>query len=72
MLASPHYQIVAVANSSVESAQASIDAHKLGTSVKAYGTPSDIANDPNVDLVLVSVNVVHHYKYVLPHQWMPF
>jgi len=56
---------VAVANSSIESAQASINVHKLGTSVKAYGNPSDIANDPDVDLVLVSVNVDQHYKYTI-------
>lgn len=65
-LNSPHYEITAVCNSSVESSQRSIDFHKLGPKVKAYGTPEDIANDPNVDLVAVSINVGHHYAVTKP------
>ncbi|KAM0481833.1 hypothetical protein ACHAPX_003162 [Trichoderma viride] len=65
-LNSPHYEITAVQNSSVESSQRSIDFHKLGPKVKAYGTPEDIANDPNVDLVAVSINVGHHYVVTKP------
>ncbi|OAQ96062.1 hypothetical protein LLEC1_03507 [Akanthomyces lecanii] len=61
---SPHFELVAVANSSVASAQRSIDAHKLPATVKAYGSPQDIAADPNVDLVSVVVNINHHYKLV--------
>jgi len=66
LIASPNYEIVALANSTVESAQASIEHHKLGPSVKAYGNPADIANDPDVDLVLCSVAVAKHYEYVSP------
>lgn len=65
-LNSPYYEITAVCNSSVESSQRSIDFHKLGPKVKAYGTPEDIANDPNVDLVAVSINVGHHYVVTKP------
>ncbi|KAF4635446.1 hypothetical protein G7Y89_g2656 [Cudoniella acicularis] len=66
LLASPHFTVTAVANSSVASAQASIDHHKLGPSVAAYGSPTDIASDPNVDLVLVSVRVEKHYALTKP------
>lgn len=63
---SEQYEIVAVANSSVESAQRSIEVHKLPTSTKAYGNPEDIAADPNVDLVVVSVEVGKHYFLTMP------
>ena len=61
LLASPNYEVVAICNSSVESAQRSIDFHKLGSSVKAYGSTADLARDPAVELVAVSINVVKHY-----------
>ncbi|KAJ4155995.1 hypothetical protein LMH87_001212 [Akanthomyces muscarius] len=63
---SPHFELVAVANSSVASAQRSIDAHKLPATVKAYGSPQDIAADPNVDLISVAVNINRHYELVKP------
>ncbi len=66
LIASPKYEIVAVQNSTVESSQASIDAHKLGSQVKAYGSPEDLAKDPNVDLVIVSVKVEKHYALTKP------
>lgn len=65
-LLSPHYELVAVCNSTVESARRSIEFHKLGSTVKAYGNPEDIANDPNVDLVAVSINVQRHYAVTKP------
>lgn len=63
---SPHYEIVAVCNSSVESSQRAIDFHKLPASIKAYGSPEDLANDPDVDLVAVSVNVGKHLMLSKP------
>lgn len=66
ILASPHYEVVAVCNSSAESSQASIEFHKLPKSVKAYGNPEDLAADPNVDLVVVSVNVAKHHVLSKP------
>ena len=60
------YKVVAVANSTVESAQKSIEFHKLPAGTKAYGNPDDIAADPNVDLVVVSVNVARHYELTKP------
>jgi predicted dehydrogenase len=66
LASSSAYKIVAVCNSTVESAQASIDARELGQDVKAYGTPEDIANDPNVDLIVVCVQVAKHYALAKP------
>jgi len=62
----PEYEVVALANSTVESAKKSIAAHNLPATTKAYGTPEDIANDPDVDLVVVSVQVQKHYQLAKP------
>ncbi|TVY49794.1 Galactose/lactose metabolism regulatory protein [Lachnellula occidentalis] len=64
--ASPAFHLTAVANSSVKSAQASIDHYNLGSDVKAYGSPSDIAADPNVDFIVVAVRVGSHYALTKP------
>ena len=66
LLNSPSYTITAVCNSSVASAEASIAHHKLGDAVIAYGSPQDLAKDPNVDMVVVSVNVDKHYALAKP------
>lgn len=62
----PAFEIVALCNSSVEAAQRSIEFHKLSPSVKAYGDINEIAQDPDVDLVLVSVHVSQHLALALP------
>ncbi|KAI8721569.1 GFO-IDH-MocA domain-containing protein [Fusarium sp. LHS14.1] len=66
LLSSPDYEIAAICNSSVDSAQKSIEFHGLPDSVKAYGDPEDLANDPNVDLISVSVNVAKHWLLAKP------
>ncbi|KAK1238956.1 hypothetical protein MKX08_006017 [Trichoderma sp. CBMAI-0020] len=66
LLASPEYEIVALANSSVESAKRSIAAQGLPESTKAYGSVDDLADDPDVDLIIVSVKVESHYELVKP------
>jgi predicted dehydrogenase len=60
------YEIVAVANSTVESAQNSIEHHGLPAGTKAYGSPEDIAKDPNVDLIVVCVQVNKHFALTKP------
>jgi predicted dehydrogenase len=65
LIASPHYEITAVCNTTTESAQKAINIHGL-TNAKAYGSPEDIAADPNVDLVLVSVDVSKHVALMEP------
>jgi predicted dehydrogenase len=61
------FQIVALCNTSVAKAEAAIQAYKLDpATTKAYGIPSDLAADPDVDLVLCSTRVDTHYAAVLP------
>jgi predicted dehydrogenase len=66
LLSSPKYEIVALANSTIASAQAAINFHNLGPNTKAYGTPEDLANDPDVDLVVVCVKITQHYNLTKP------
>ncbi|KAK8079432.1 hypothetical protein PG997_007250 [Apiospora hydei] len=60
------FEIVAIQNSSVESARDAIKLHGLPETTKAYGSPEDIANDPNVDLVVCSTRVDRHKACIVP------
>ncbi|KAJ5465938.1 hypothetical protein N7530_009725 [Penicillium desertorum] len=64
--ASPHFKIVALLNSSVDSANAAIKKYGLSAETKAYSDPNDIANDAAVDLVVCSVRVDRHFLTVRP------
>ena len=64
--ATDKYQIVALCNSSVESAQKSISQYGLSPSTKAYGDTNDLAKDPDVDLVVCSVRVDRHLSTTRP------
>lgn len=66
LLASPSYEIVAICNSTVESARKAIEVHKLPPTTAAYGNPEDLAKDPNVDLVVVSVRIQKHFELTKP------
>ena len=66
LLSSPDYEIVALANSSKEAAQKAIKAYNLPATTKAYGSPEEIANDPDVDLIVISVVVMKHYQLAKP------
>ncbi|KAK0710596.1 oxidoreductase [Lasiosphaeris hirsuta] len=59
---SPSFEIVAVANSSIESSRTSIASHNLPLTTAAYGSAEDLAKDSNVDLVVVSVRVQKHFE----------
>ncbi|KAF2147541.1 uncharacterized protein K452DRAFT_282553 [Aplosporella prunicola CBS 121167] len=63
---SSKYEIVALCNTSIESAQAAIAAHKLPASTKAYDSPAAIAADPDIDLVVCSIRVDRHYPFLKP------
>lgn len=65
-LHSPDYELVALCNSSLESARRAIEAHGLPSSVKAYGNPEDLAKDPDVDLIVISVRVGKHFEIAKP------
>jgi predicted dehydrogenase len=60
------YEIVALLNSSVPAAKAAIEAFKLSPDTKAYGSPADLASDPNVDLVVCATRVDLHYQTIKP------
>ncbi|KAL2068549.1 hypothetical protein VTL71DRAFT_14886 [Oculimacula yallundae] len=66
LLKSPHYEIVALLNSSADSARAAIVKLGLPSNVKAYGRPEDLAADPDIDLVVCSTRVDTHHALVLP------
>lgn len=63
---SPYYQIVGICNSSLASAQKSIESHKLGPEVKAYSSLDEVASDPSIDMVSVVVAIGKHYDLVKP------
>ncbi|KAF7192313.1 Galactose/lactose metabolism regulatory protein GAL80 [Pseudocercospora fuligena] len=55
------YSIIALCNFSVEAAQAAVKHFDLPETTKTYGDPHDVANDPEIDLVVVNTRVdVHH------------
>lgn len=62
---SDKYTITAVATSSAKTAQAAADFHKIPAD-KAYHSATDIANDPDVDMVVVSVKVQKHKELTIP------
>lgn len=58
--------ITALLNSSVKAAQSAIEKYKLGPETKAYGSPEDLANDPDIDLVICNTRVDKHFETILP------
>lgn len=60
------YQIIALCNTSADSAKRAIQAYKLPTETKAYGDPQSLANDPDIDLVVCCTRVDVHYPTILP------
>lgn len=62
----PQYRVVAVCNTSVESAARAIKVHDLGPEVRAYGSGAALAADPEVDLISIVVHVDYHYELALP------
>lgn len=60
------YQIVALLNSSEDAAKKAIQAYELPADIKAYGSPHELASDPDVDLVVCTTRVDIHYDSVKP------
>lgn len=61
------YAIVALCNSSVESARKAIHTYGLDVEkTRAYGDPNALAADPDVDLVLCCTRVDTHYDLINP------
>ncbi|KAG9251961.1 uncharacterized protein F5Z01DRAFT_738820 [Emericellopsis atlantica] len=67
VLANTQYELIAICNSTVESARRSIDFHQLDANkVRAYGSVADLAADPQVDLVVVAVDASKHVQLAQP------
>lgn len=61
------YNIVALCNSSVDSAKKAIRAYDLDVDkTRAYGDPAALAADPDIDLVLCCTRVDTHYDLIKP------
>lgn len=61
-----HYEIIALCNSTIESAKKHIEHFKLPASTKAYNSSAELAADHDVELVVCVVGVASHYKLALP------
>ncbi|KAJ6103379.1 hypothetical protein N7486_005806 [Penicillium sp. IBT 16267x] len=62
----PDIQITAVLGRSKASAEAAIAANSLPSSVRAYGSPEELAQDQSVDMVIVSVPAPWHRNVIMP------
>lgn len=60
------FAITALLNSSVEAAQSAIKTYNLPHETKAYGSPADLAADPDIDVVICNTRVDKHYETILP------
>ena len=60
------YKISALLNSSEAAAKRAIEHYKLDSDVKAYGSPDELAKDPDIDLVACATRVDVHYDTIKP------
>lgn len=61
-----HLRLTALLNSSVDAAKAAIKTYELPPKTKVYGSPEDLANDPDIDLVICCTRVDTHFATILP------
>jgi predicted dehydrogenase len=64
--ANPHYEITGVLNSSLQSSQSAVREFDLSATAKAYGDIDTMASDPDIDLIVVCVEVSKHAIFVRP------
>jgi predicted dehydrogenase len=57
--------ITALLNSSIDAAKSAIEDYKLAPETKAYGSPEDLASDPDIDLVICNTRVDKHYETII-------
>lgn len=60
------FAIKALLNSSVEAARSAVEHYKLPADTKTYGSPEDLAADPDIDLVICNTRVDKHYEVIIP------
>ncbi|EAW10012.1 uncharacterized protein ACLA_042340 [Aspergillus clavatus NRRL 1] len=61
---SEHFTLAALLNTSVDSGKAAIKKYGLPADIKTYGNSQDLANDPDIDLVVCVVRVDRHLQTV--------
>jgi predicted dehydrogenase len=61
---SPHYEITGILNSSLESSRAAIQTFDLAATAKPYEDIESLAASPDVDLVVICVEVARHAELV--------
>ncbi|KAH7412361.1 putative oxidoreductase [Phaeosphaeria sp. MPI-PUGE-AT-0046c] len=57
--------IKALLNSSVDAAKSAIKSFDLPPDTKAYGSPEDLAADPDIDFVICNTRVDKHYETII-------
>lgn len=60
------FAIKALLNSSTDAAKSAIETYKLPADTKAYGSPEDLAADPDIDVVICNTRVDKHYETIIP------
>lgn len=60
------FAIKALLNSSTDAAKSAIKTYQLAANTKAYGSPEDLAADPDIDLVICNTRVDKHYETIIP------
>ena len=60
------FAIKALQNSSTDAAKSAIKTYQLPEDTKAYGSPEDLASDPDIDLVICNTRVDKHHEVILP------
>ncbi|KAH7093764.1 putative oxidoreductase [Paraphoma chrysanthemicola] len=58
--------VTALLNSSVEAARSAIKTYNLSPDTKAFGSPEDVANDSEIDLVICNTRVDKHFETIIP------
>ncbi|KAF2832572.1 NAD(P)-binding protein [Ophiobolus disseminans] len=61
----PKFVIKALLNSSVDAAKAAIEKYNIPPDAKAYGSPVDLAADPDIDLVICNTRVDKHFETII-------
>jgi predicted dehydrogenase len=64
LTASPHYTVTGILNSSLESSQKAIEAFNLSETAKPFSDIKHMATDPNIDLIVICVEVKKHAALV--------
>ncbi|KAF2660362.1 NAD(P)-binding protein [Lophiostoma macrostomum CBS 122681] len=64
LAASPHYSITGILNTSLESSQKAIQTFNLSKTAKPFSDLNHLTSDPNIDLIVVAVEVKKHAALV--------